>query len=123
MRYLQKEIGKRLVETVAAGSDCHLLTDGTHIFLETSTKQIIDILKNSRQPMLTICLSDTVLQVMPQILAEAPVAPQSWQSRDGSRAVPKDKAIGKKVFDATPARGATRTGPVSSVAFRRGRML
>ena len=31
MRYLQRELGKRLVETVTAGSDYHLLTDGTCI--------------------------------------------------------------------------------------------
>src|SRR5512142_3258516 len=40
MRFVQKEFGKRLVETVVAGSDYHLLTDGTHIYVETSAKQI-----------------------------------------------------------------------------------
>ena len=63
MRFLQREIGKRLVETATAQSDYHLLTDGDHIYLETSAQQVIDILKNSRQPMLAICLSDTVRQV------------------------------------------------------------
>ena len=33
------------------------------LYLETSAQQIVDILKNSRQPMFAICLSDTVRQV------------------------------------------------------------
>jgi len=63
MRFLQREFGKRLAETVTGSSDYHLLTDGNTLYLETSTRQIVDILKNSRQPMLTICLSDTVRRV------------------------------------------------------------
>ena len=63
VRFLQREFGKRLAETVSGSSDYHLLTDGDHIYLETSARQILDILKNSRQPMLAICLSDTVRQV------------------------------------------------------------
>ena len=38
IRFLQKELGKRLVETVAAASEFHLLTDGRHIFLEDSAR-------------------------------------------------------------------------------------
>ncbi|HZP63829.1 MAG TPA: MerR family transcriptional regulator [Terriglobales bacterium] len=63
MRFLQKEFGKRLAETVTGTSDYHLLTDGTNLYLETSARQIVDILKNARQPMLAVCLSDTVRQV------------------------------------------------------------
>jgi DNA-binding transcriptional MerR regulator len=63
MRFLQREFGKRLVETVSGASDYHLLTDGERIYLETDARQIVDILKNARQPMLTVCLSDTVRRV------------------------------------------------------------
>jgi DNA-binding transcriptional MerR regulator len=63
IRFLQREFGKRLAETVSGGSDYHLLTDGTSLYLETSARQIVDILKNARQPMLAICLSDTVRHV------------------------------------------------------------
>ncbi len=62
-RFLQKELGKRLAETVSGSSEYHLLTDGRTLYLETSPQQIVDILKNSRQPMFAICLSDTVRQV------------------------------------------------------------
>ena len=63
VRFLQKEFSKRLAETVSATSSYHLLTDGRTLYLETSPQQIVDILKNSRQPMFAICLSDTVRQV------------------------------------------------------------
>jgi len=67
MRFLQREFSKRLAETVTGSSDYHLLTDGRTLYLETSARQIVDILKNSRQPMLAICLSDTVRQVRADI--------------------------------------------------------
>jgi DNA-binding transcriptional MerR regulator len=63
IRFLQREFSRRLSETVSGSSDYHLLTDGHTLYLETSARQIVDILKNSRQPMLTICLSDTVRRV------------------------------------------------------------
>jgi DNA-binding transcriptional MerR regulator len=69
MRFLQQEFGKRLAETVTGASDYHLLTDGTNLYLETSTRQIVDILKNARQPMLTICLSDAIRQVRADVRA------------------------------------------------------
>jgi DNA-binding transcriptional MerR regulator len=70
MRFLQKEFSKRLAETVSGASEYHLLTDGKTLYLETSPRQIVDILKNARQPMLTICLSDTVRQVRAEIRAK-----------------------------------------------------
>jgi adenylate kinase len=63
MRFLQKEFSKRLAETVSGASEYHLLIDGKTLYLETSPQQIIDILKNSRQPVLAICLSDTVRRI------------------------------------------------------------
>jgi DNA-binding transcriptional MerR regulator len=70
MRFLQREFGKRLAHTVSGTSEYHLLTDGSTLYLETSPRQIVDILKNARQPMLTICLSDTVRQVRAEIRAK-----------------------------------------------------
>ncbi len=70
MRFLQREFGKRLAETVSGASEYHLLTDGKTLYLETSPRQIVNILKNARQPMLTICLSDTVRQVRAEIRAK-----------------------------------------------------
>jgi len=70
IRFLQRELGRRLVETVRAASEYHLLTDGNHIFLEDSARGVVDLLKNSRQPMLTICLSDTVQRIESVIRGE-----------------------------------------------------
>src|SRR6266481_3600771 len=91
MRFLQREFGKRLAETVSGASEYHLLTDGKTLYLETSPRQIVDILKNARQPMLTICLSDTVRQVRAVVRnaekkasAREPVASPSTRRRKAS---------------------------------------
>ena len=70
MRFLQREFVKRLAETVSGASEYHLLTDGKTLYLETSPRQIVDILKNARQPMLTVCLTDAVRQVRADIRAK-----------------------------------------------------
>ncbi len=67
IRFLQRELGSRLVETVRAASEYHLLTDGRHIFLEDSARGVVDLLKNARQPMLTLCLSDTLERIQAQV--------------------------------------------------------
>ncbi len=69
MRFLSQEFGKGLADIVSRTSDIHLLTDGTNLYLETSARQIVDILKNSNQPILGVCLSDTVRQVRAEVLA------------------------------------------------------
>jgi DNA-binding transcriptional MerR regulator len=69
MRFLQREFGKGLAEIVGRNSDVHLLTDGKRLYLETSARQIVDILKNSSQPILGICLSDAVRQVRAEVVA------------------------------------------------------
>ncbi len=63
MRFLERELGKGLAEIVDRSSDVHLLTDGKNLYLETSARQIVDILKNSDQPILAVCLTDTVRQI------------------------------------------------------------
>ncbi|HKM49467.1 MAG TPA: MerR family transcriptional regulator [Terriglobales bacterium] len=67
--FLQQEFGTSLAATVGASSEheYHLLTDGTHLYLRTSARQIVDLLKNARQPMFDICLSDEVHRVRGEI--------------------------------------------------------
>jgi DNA-binding transcriptional MerR regulator len=60
LRFLQKDMGKRLSEALAASSDVHLLTDGKTIYLEEASEKIIDLLKNARQPMFLVCVTDQV---------------------------------------------------------------
>src|SRR5215469_7351982 len=63
MRFLDREFGKGLAEIMSHDSEFHLLSDGKRLYLETDAHQIVDILKNSAQPILGVCLSDAVRQV------------------------------------------------------------
>ena len=58
LRFLQKDMGKRLSEALSSTGDVHLLTDGKSIFLEEAPNRIIDLLKNARQPMFLVCVTD-----------------------------------------------------------------
>lgn len=60
LRFLQREMGRRLGDVLANDSNLHLLTDGKSIFLEEQQDRIIDLLKNARQPMFLVCVSDQV---------------------------------------------------------------
>jgi len=72
MRYLQRELGQRLVETVTGGSEYHLLTDGRRVYLKNKHSEVIDILKNSSQPILGICLTDAVREIHAEIAIQFP---------------------------------------------------
>lgn len=58
LRFLQREMGKRLHEVLEGQADLHLVTDGKSIYLEEKQERIIDILKNARQPMFLVSVSD-----------------------------------------------------------------
>lgn len=60
LRFLQREMGRRLADVMSNESRLHLLTDGKSIFLEDQQDRIIDLLKNARQPMFLVCVSDQV---------------------------------------------------------------
>ena len=86
LRFLQKEMGKRLAEVLAAHSDLHLVTDGKSIYLEDQHDRIIDILKNARQPMFLVSVSDQVKRL--NAAAERkPTRSESGAPRSKARAV------------------------------------
>lgn len=60
LRFLQREMGRRLAEVLSSQSGLHLLTDGKSIFLEDQQDRIIDLLKNAKQPMFLVSVSDQV---------------------------------------------------------------
>jgi DNA-binding transcriptional MerR regulator len=60
LRYLEREMGRRLADLLSSDSDLHLLTDGRSIYLEDNQDRIIDILKNAKQPMFLVSVSDQV---------------------------------------------------------------
>lgn len=60
LRFLQREMGRRLADVMGSESKLHLLTDGKSIYLEDQQDRIIDLLKNARQAMFLVCVSDQV---------------------------------------------------------------
>jgi DNA-binding transcriptional MerR regulator len=60
LRFLQREMGRRLAEVLQGESDLHLVTDGKSIYLEDRNERIIDLMKNARQPMFLVCVTDQV---------------------------------------------------------------
>lgn len=58
LRFLQKEMGKRLGDALSSDSEIHLITDGKNIYLEDEPGRIIDVLKNAKQPMFLVCVTD-----------------------------------------------------------------
>ncbi len=58
LRFLQREMGRRLADVMSDSSSLHLVTDGKSIYLEDQHERIIDILKNAKQPMFLVCVSD-----------------------------------------------------------------
>jgi DNA-binding transcriptional MerR regulator len=83
LRFLQREMDRRLADVLNADADLHLVTDGRSIYLEDHYDRIIDILKNARQPMFLVCVSDQVKRLGPN--AKKPVrqevAPQARRAR------------------------------------------
>jgi DNA-binding transcriptional MerR regulator len=78
LRYLQREMGKRLSDALGNDSEVHLLTDGKSIYLEESRDRIIDLLKNAKQPMFLVCVSDQARRL------EAPVKKPARSETGGS---------------------------------------
>jgi DNA-binding transcriptional MerR regulator len=58
LRFLQQEMGKRLADAVSSNSEVHLVTDGKHIYLEDQPDRVIEVLKNAKQPMFLVCVTD-----------------------------------------------------------------
>jgi hypothetical protein len=58
LRFLQKEMGKRLSDAISAQNEIHLITDGKNIYLEDQPDRVIDVLKNAKQPMFLVCVTD-----------------------------------------------------------------
>ncbi|HEV8523651.1 MAG TPA: MerR family transcriptional regulator [Terriglobales bacterium] len=90
VRFLRQELGRRLVDTVSGTNDYHLLTDGKRIFLKNSAEQVLDILKNARQPILAVCLSDAVRQVRAQLRGRKQAVPAGTGA--GNRRTAKSRA-------------------------------
>lgn len=117
IRFLQKELGKRLVETVRGASEYHLLTDGRHIYLEDSARGVVDLLKNAQQPMLSVCLSDTIQRLL------APVERSGGRlaTMIAGRRERKETLLRRKPIRAELTEAGQRNGSVRHLSGRRGK--
>jgi DNA-binding transcriptional MerR regulator len=85
LRFLQREMGKRLTELMSGTGDLHLLTDGKTIYLEDNNQRIIDILKSAKQAMFMVCVSDQVKRLT--LTPRKPVKSESGVAAKRSKAV------------------------------------
>jgi DNA-binding transcriptional MerR regulator len=58
LRFLQREMGKRMEAILYAESSVHMVTDGHSIFFADQARGIIDILKKARRPMFLVAVSE-----------------------------------------------------------------
>jgi DNA-binding transcriptional MerR regulator len=82
---LRREFGHRLAELLSRGPGLHLLTDGETIFLCDSERGVIDLLRDTQQPLLAICIGP----MLERVLAEAPAAGAEAPAA-GSAALPDE---------------------------------
>lgn len=60
LRFLQREMTKRLEEVLNPESDLFLLTDGKNIHMEQDRDRMIELLKSAKQAMFVVAVSDQV---------------------------------------------------------------
>lgn len=87
LRFLQREMGKRLSDVLAGEANLHLVTDGKSIYLEDSSERIIDILKNAKQPMFLVSVSDQVRRL------NAPVTRRPAKTETSGGTVKRARAV------------------------------
>jgi DNA-binding transcriptional MerR regulator len=91
--FLGREFGTNLAATVRAASEYHLLSDGANLYLRTSARQVVDLLKNSAQPMFDICLSDEVRRVRAQLVQRKTAHGETWRKKAHS----KKQAVSERI--------------------------
>jgi len=92
VKFLQKELGRRLSDAMAENSDIHLITDGKNIYLEDQPDRVIDVLKNARQPMFLVCVTDQWRRFQPG----APIAKKPARSAASSTGAARETSAGLK---------------------------
>lgn len=80
LRFLQREMARRLAEAAAGGNDMCLVTDGRSIYLEAQPGRILELLKNARQPMFLVSITDQLRR-----FEDAPKKPAKSETAAASR--------------------------------------
>lgn len=70
---LRREFGQNLADLVTHGPGLHLLTDGESVYLRDSDSGVIDLLRNTQQPLLAICIGPVLERVLAPV--EEPSSP------------------------------------------------
>jgi DNA-binding transcriptional MerR regulator len=90
---VRREFGHRLADLLSRGPGLHLLTDGESVFLRDSERGVIDLLRDTQQPLLAICIGPVLERVLapPAPLPTAQQAPKksSQPVRAAHTAVPR----------------------------------
>lgn len=96
IRFLRTQLNVRLAELMQDGREHFLLLDENRVYLRTGSDQMIDFMRDARQPMFLVCLSDAArrLEIDTRSLARdsqaaAPVKEPARFPRRGS--FPRDK--------------------------------
>jgi len=127
---LRREFGRRLADLMKRGPGLHLLTDGESVYLCDSERRVIDLLHNTRQPLLAICLSPVLQRVLAPEASAAKqrgakqVSPKTAASRDAasrnkiSRVASSKKAASTKVPNGVPKKHSKSVRAASAVRAR-----
>lgn len=95
LRLLRNELHMRLSDLITGNREYHLLLAGKRMFLETDSKQIIELLRNTMQPMLLISLTDAIrpLRVeLEDLMMKSPVAKLKRKPVERARRAGKQRA-------------------------------
>jgi DNA-binding transcriptional MerR regulator len=96
MALLRREFGHRLADLAARGPNLHLLTDGDSIFLRDSERGVIDLLRNTQQPLLAICLGPVLERALaPVATVPLPTAQAPKKSSQPARSVRAARAAAR----------------------------
>lgn len=93
LRFLRVEVHARLADLVSGEHEYHLLLDGKRVYLETEAKQIIDLLRNARQPMLLISLTDAVKPLRVEMRELMEQLPANKLTKKVKRRIEQQRAI------------------------------
>ena len=92
---LRREFGRRLADLLGRGPDLHLLTDGESVFLCDSERGLVDLLRNTQQPLLAICIGPVLRRVLaPQPEAAEPPSARTVKAK--AKRIGRDGQIASK---------------------------
>ena len=86
LAFLKDELGDRYLDAIRGDGEVHLLTDGEKLYLERDHRSIVDILKNSLQPLIGVCISDQVERLSARVETRKSVGRQKSEPRAGRAA-------------------------------------